>query len=157
MELLCNFCMNKLSSTDQPCPFCGRKASVETPPHRLLPGTILNKKFYVGEAIGEGGFGITYIGMDLNLDLKVAIKEYYPVTLVNRNNTVAANVNETVTDNKREFFLKGRERFMQEAKILARFSHENGIVEVRDFFEENNTAYIVMEYLDGVSLESSDY
>ena len=150
----CKFCMCPLAEGDQECPFCGRSLETEQPPHHLAPGTVLNKKFLVGAAIGEGGFGITYIGRDLSLDMRVAVKEYYPSGYVNRNCAASSAVTCSISGDKENFFEKGRERFLQEARILAKFSSEPGIVCVRDFFEENNTAYIVMEYLDGETLQS---
>lgn len=150
----CYYCMSELGSTDAICPKCGKGKSAAVPAHHLLPGTLLNSKFRVGMALGEGGFGITYIGFDTKLDIRVAIKEFYPNGYVNRNNTVSAYVNDSVSKTRKEFFEKGRERFLKEARILARFSGEAGVVDVRDFFEENNTAYIVMEYLDGVNLKN---
>ncbi len=126
----------------------------EVPAHHLLPGTVLNKKFYIGHALGEGGFGITYIGRDMMLDMVVAIKEYYPNGCVYRSNTVSPQVNSSSTEDRKIQFQKGRERFLREARVLAKFSGEPGIVDVRDFFEEYNTAYIVMEFLDGETLKS---
>lgn len=150
----CCHCMAQIEGTETECPVCGKQVSIQVPAHHLLPGTILAKKFYVGKALGEGGFGITYIGRDINLDMKIAVKEYYPNGYVNRNNTVSLQVNNSVTEGRKDFFEKGRERFLQEARILARFSGEAGVVDVRDFFEENNTAYIIMEYLEGQDLKS---
>lgn len=154
MSKYCNHCMAQLNEVGGICPFCGKESAGPVPAHHLLPGTILNGKFYVGEALGEGGFGITYIGRDIKLDMKVAIKEFYPNGYVNRSNTISPQVNDSVTEGRRDFFEKGRERFLKEARILAKFSGEPGIVDVRDFFEENNTAYIIMEYLDGVDLKT---
>lgn len=142
-----------VEKTDIECPFCGKKLSNEVPAHHLKPGTVLNKKYIVGAALGEGGFGITYIGRDLTLDIRVAIKEYFPNGYVNRSNTVSPEISCGMSYEKKEFFSKGRERFLKEARILAKFSGDPGIVDVRDFFEENNTAYIVMEYLDGQDLK----
>lgn len=149
----CIHCMAPIEPSDEECPFCGKAQKIEVPGHHLLPGTVLNHKFLVGTALGEGGFGITYIGRDLNLDMKVAVKEYYPVGYVNRSNTISAEVQSSTTGGRKEFFEKGRENFLKEARILAKFSSEPGIVEVRDFFEENHTAYIVMEFLDGQDLK----
>ena len=151
-----NYCISCMLEIDQgaaECPYCRKKQSEEIPPHHLMPGTILKGRFLVGTALGEGGFGITYIGRDLQLDMRVAIKEFYPNGYVNRNNTVAPVVSIATYGEHRDFFEAGRERFLREARILARFSNEEGIVNVRDFFEENNTAYIVMEFLDGQTLK----
>lgn len=154
MSKYCNHCMAQLNEIGEKCPVCGKENTGTIPAHHLLPGTILNGKFYVGEALGEGGFGITYIGRDIKLDMKVAIKEFYPNGYVNRSNTISPQVNDSVTEGRRDFFEKGRERFLKEAQILAKFSGEPGVVDVRDFFEENNTAYIIMEFLDGVDLKT---
>ena len=147
-------CLQPYSEDVSLCPVCGKPVREEVPAHHLLPGTILNKKFYIGHALGEGGFGITYIGRDLMLDMIVAIKEYYPNGCVYRSNTVSPQVNSSTTEDRRVQFQKGRERFLREARVLAKFSGEPGIVDVRDFFEEYNTAYIVMEFLDGETLKS---
>ncbi len=149
----CFYCMRQIEDTDRECPFCGESTTVEVPSHHLKPGTVLSGKFIVGTALGEGGFGITYIGRDTKLDMKVAIKEYYPNGYVNRSNTISPDVTSGTKGDRKEFFDKGRERFLREARILAKFSGDPGIVDVRDFFEENNTAYIVMEYLDGEDLK----
>ena len=149
----CSFCMEPIEPTYKVCPYCGKPTNAEIPAHHLLPGTILHEKFLVGAALGEGGFGITYIGRDLTLDIKVAIKEFYPNGYVNRTNTTSAHVTCSISDERRDVFDKGRERFLREARILAKFSSDPGVVEVRDFFEANNTAYIIMEYLDGEDLK----
>lgn len=149
----CIFCMSEIEQNAVECPYCGRKQNIEVPVHHLVPGTILHEKFLIGTALGEGGFGITYIGRDLQLDMRVAIKEYFPNGYANRSNTVAPVVSIATYGEKKDFFEIGRDRFLREARVLARFSSEEGIVTVRDFFEENNTAYIVMEYLDGQTLK----
>ena len=135
------------------CPFCGfDEAQYEPSPHHLPPRTILGGKCLIGRVLGEGGFGITYMGWDLNLDLKLAIKEYYPTGYVTR----AGTTSNTVTPfrgEKTEFFATGRSRFINEAKTLAKFYTLPGIVSVRDFFLENGTAYIVMEFVEGETLK----
>ena len=80
----------------------------------------------------------------------MAIKEFYPSGAANRTNEVSDGV--IITLGKEEFFSKGVERFMLEAKNVAAFSDEDGIVDVLDYFQANNTAYIVMEYLEGENL-----
>ncbi|MGN0585597.1 MAG: hypothetical protein ACI4JD_09105, partial [Ruminococcus sp.] len=101
MNKYCNHCMCRIEGNEQYCPECGKTIENNSPAHHLLPGTILNNKFYVGEALGEGGFGITYIGRDINLDMKVAIKEFYPNGYVNRSNTTSPNVNDSVTEGRK--------------------------------------------------------
>lgn len=149
----CDHCMTPMEGGAACCPHCQKAALTEVPAHHLMPKTVLHEKYLVGASLGEGGFGITYIGRDLTLDMPIAIKEYFPNGCVNRTNTVTMDVKSLTSENCREFFEKGKERFLREARILARFSGEAGIVNVRDFFEENNTAYIVMEYLNGETLK----
>lgn len=150
MGTYCNNCMNEIGDEGF-CKECMEENSTESFPHHLKPGILLNKKYVVGRVIGEGGFGITYIGRDTTLDIKVAIKEYYPNGHVNRNQEHSSNLTIT-TEKHKEFFEKGKERFLTEARNIAKFNQEKGIVDVHDYFEENGTAYIIMEYLDGVTL-----
>lgn len=152
MNSYCFNCMNPIEAGTTVCPRCGQATSVETPVHQLRAGTLLYNRYLIGKALGQGGFGITYIGFDTTLELRVAIKEYYPNGFSNRNNEVTNNV--TLTANYADLYQRGKTRFMQEARILARFYEEPGIVSVRDFFEGNNTAYIVMEYLGGATLKN---
>ncbi|WP_195451409.1 leucine-rich repeat domain-containing protein [Anaeromassilibacillus sp. 1001302B_160321_C8] len=149
-----NFCVHCMNSTsDDICGVCGKnKKEYQPAPHHLQPGTILGGKYVVGAVLGEGGFGITYIGREINLDIKVAIKEYFPSGVVNRNNTSSTEISAHVGD-AQAFFEKGKSSFLGEARTLAKFSNEASIVSVRDFFSENNTAYIVMEYLEGIDLK----
>ena len=149
----CKYCVAPIEDGANECPACHKRLDAEAPLHQLAPGTILNGRYYVGAALGEGGFGITYIGRDLNLDMKVAIKEYFPTGDVNRSNTVSASLTCGTQGERKEYFEQGRERFLKEARTLAKFSGTEGIVDVRDFFDANNTAYIVMEYLDGLTLK----
>jgi len=118
----------------------------------MQPFTILAGKYLIGKVIGEGGFGISYIGLDLNLELVVAIKEFYPNGFVTRESNVTTMVSMYAGKNEADVS-KWREGFINEARNLAKFSNLNGIVEVRDFFNENGTAYIVMEYIDGITLK----
>ncbi len=107
----------------------------------------------VGKVIGQGGFGITYVGWDMNLDIKVAIKEYYPEGCVTRDTHTHISVL-TYAGPKEAYFTKGKERFVEEARTLAKFSGDSGIVGVRAFFFENGTAYIVMDYVEGETLKA---
>lgn len=121
--------------------------------HQLPPGTILNGKYEIIRSIGEGGFGITYIGHNKVLDITVAIKEYYPKGYANRN--VSQDLTVTIADNTRNaYFNQWKMKFLTEARMLAKFANLPGIVNVYDFFEQNGTAYIVMEYLNGTTLKN---
>ena len=106
----------------------------------------------MGRVLGEGGFGITYVGRDTVLNLKVAVKEFYMAGYVNRNHDASDTVFATLGTH-RDTFTKNKEKFLSEARVLARFYEEPGIVGVRDFCEENGTAYIIMDFLDGVNLK----
>lgn len=119
--------------------------------HRLPIGYHLNQKYEIRKVLGEGGFGITYLARDIVLDLDVAVKEYYPSGLVMREITNGCTVL-SFTGDKQEYFRLGREKFIQEAQALGRLSGQPGIVSVKDYFQANNTAYIVMEYLQGETL-----
>jgi len=122
---------------------------IETVRNALPAGWQL-QEYRIDAVLGQGGFGITYLAYDVHLDKKVAIKEYLPLELAVRdqNSTVVPRSN-GVEDN----YLWGMEQFLQEARTLARFHHPN-IIQVLRFFEENGTAYIVMNYLDGQSLSA---
>ena len=148
----CGYCMHR-RQRGQKCEYCGATTSYEAPVHHLKQGTVLREKYLVGRAIGEGGFGITYIGRDLTLDIRIAIKEYYPNGFSNRNNDHSNQVTMS-TGNHGDEFEREMQRFLSEARILAKFCNNPGVVGVRDFFRENGTAYIVMEYLDGISLKN---
>lgn len=120
--------------------------------HYLKKETKLNGRYIIKSVLGEGGFGITYYGEDDLFGNEVAIKEFFPQGIVTRNNEYTDNV--TVTYAKQdEAFLAGKKRFIGEARVMAKFNGDQGIVNVTDFFEANNTAYIVMEYLDGITLK----
>ena len=152
IENLCISCMREKPDRGI-CPFCGfDESQYDSSPHHLTPRSILGGKYLIGRVLGEGGFGITYIGLDLNLDLKLAIKEYYPTGFVTRTSATTSTVT-PFRGEKTEFFTAGRARFINEAKTLARFYTLPGIVSVRDFFQENSTAYIVMEFVEGETLK----
>lgn len=148
----CLGCMEEQEESGR-CPNCGfDRGSYESVPHQLLPGTILNGRYILGRALGEGGFGISYLGWDLNLECKIAVKEYYPISYVTRQ----AMYNPTVTvltGSRQEYYQKGLNKFVEEARSLAKFNRLPGIVMVRDYFQENGTAYIVMEFAEGETLK----
>ena len=147
----CPYCMTPIQD-GKICPRCGLTAGNYVPqPHHLRPGTLLMDRYLVGRVLGEGGFGITYIGCDLRLELKVAIKEYYPVDKVSRNTAVSEQLVSFSVTPARTGFARGKARFLEEARTMAKMEKQQVIVGVRDFFETNNTAYIVMEYIEGTT------
>lgn len=136
------------------CPYCGYCEG--TPPkelYHLYPGVgLYNNRYVIGTCIGFGGFGITYKAWDNVLETVVAVKEYYPTGLVQR---VPGKPQVIIyTDESKEEYMQGLERFLDEAKNMAKFVDNPNIVHVDAFFEENNTAYLVMEYLPGMTLKS---
>ena len=151
MQPYCFHCMNPLGSSPY-CGFCGHDSTVPvtTPSYHLPCGTQLHGRYVIGRALGEGGFGVTYIGMDTTLSKRVAVKEFYPAGIAARDSARSADV--LVPDDKRGVFDRGVERFLFEAKSVAAFTDEDGIVDVQDYFQENRTAYIVMNFLDGKNL-----
>ena len=132
------------------CPFCG---FVENTPPKIIthlhPGTILHDRYIIGTVIGAGGFGVTYKAWDQTFDIVVAIKEHFPAGLVQR----TPRTKQVIVIDKKQEYLSGLNRFMEEARTLVLFSNNPNIVKAENFFEENNTAYLIMEYLDGVSLK----
>ena len=183
------------------CPYCGFCPSEYQQNSRCLPpDTILAGKYLVGKVLGEGGFGITYMGYDLNMKTRVAIKEYFPVELVTRDTTrrmagggqscgssapgasvsggnglsapgvpasdssglTAGGISSSgggsdrvisLSGEKSKTYQQGLKKYVDEARNVSQFSGIPGIVSVKDFFYENDTAYIVMEYIEGVSLK----
>jgi serine/threonine protein kinase len=145
--MICPFCGAEVGNATI-CPQCG--ATVATPSISVslsLPlGTkLFGGKYSVGKVLGQGGFGITYMGADTVLSRPVAIKELFPEGC-QRNGTTVQPTRIPPSD-----FSSMKQRFLDEARLLASLNHP-GIVKVYDFFEENNTAYMVMEYLRGKSL-----
>ena len=164
-------------------------------PRALAVNTVLAGKYLVGPMLGEGGFGITYAGYDLNMETRIAIKEYFPVELVTRDTTrrsagdsgavsggsilsangVSASGNLasasvpsadgvsssgggsdrviSLSGEKSKTYQQGLKKYVDEARNVSQFADIPGIVSVKDFFYENNTAYIVMEYIEGISLK----
>ena len=147
-------CMNCFSVKGQyeVCPFCGYvEGTPPEQPHYLTPGTILGNHFIVGTVIGFGGFGITYKCFDTTLGVTVAVKEFYPMGLVNR--SPGERKVGLLSGDRREQYKERLKRFLMEAQSVAQFGKAKDIVNVYDFFEENGTAYIIMEYIDGVLLK----
>ena len=120
--------------------------------HCLRKGTRLIGRYTIECVLGQGGFGITYLGIDELHEKKVAIKEFFPQGIVTRNIEYRDTVTVTFVGEK-DNYEKGKERFLKEARTMAKFSKDEGIVKALDFFEINNTAYIVMEYLEGITLK----
>ena len=134
------------------CPHCGLNENDlgGASPAFIKPGYVLNDRYIVGIALGQGGFGITYIGFDKVLGQRVAIKEYYPSDIAQR---VPGDRTVMPFTNSDSNFEHGKQKFIDEARTLGRFSGYHGIVEVKDCFNANGTAYMVMQYLDGTDMK----
>lgn len=152
---ICPGCNREVGNEIKFCPYCGCNINGKrmVALHQLQPGTVLNNKYQIVKVIGEGNFGITYLAEDTTLQIKVAVKEFYPKGYVTRESGNSPEVS-IYEGSKSAHIAKWRDNFINEARSLAKLSGLPGIVEVRDYFEENGTAYIVMEFLEGDDLEA---
>ena len=151
MNKRCDNCFLEYDSNLDMCPFCGYEdGDPAAEPYFLYPGMLLNNRYIVGAALGFGGFGITYKAWDKNLGTLVAIKEYYFASIANRKPGTQTVL--IYAQNRRNEFQHFLKRFLDEARYTAKFKNDNNIVNVYEYFEANNTAYMVMEYLDGITL-----
>ena len=151
----CTKCMEELKEGVRLCPHCGyEQDSTAQPSNALNRNTILHGRYYIGNVIGQGGFGITYVGLDLVLDMKVAVKEYFPTGSVSRINSYSNEIQWDFTGSGRESWSDGIDRFLREARKMAKLDSVPAIVRVRDAFPENQTAYIVMDFVKGDTLKN---
>ena len=151
----CPHCMRELTGLrGGACPFCGFNAQKSPQPAEAMPrNTILNGKYLVGDVLGRGGFGITYIGFDLSLESRVAIKEYYPSGAAMRRE----GESELYWSSSYKFHSSredAKNYFLKEARRMARVENIPSVVRVRETFLANETAYIVMDYVEGETLKA---
>lgn len=151
----CPHCMRELTGLrGGACPFCGFNAQKSPQPAEAMPrNTILNGKYLVGDVLGRGGFGITYIGFDLSLESRVAIKEYYPSGAAMRRE----GESELYWSSSYKFRSSredAKNYFLKEARKMARVENIPSVVRVRETFLANETAYIVMDYVEGETLKA---
>jgi serine/threonine protein kinase len=149
-ELLCMGCMARKGNAVV-CAQCGYFDQPPENPQQLPPRTILEGKYVIGRALGQGGFGITYLGCDLELNKKLAIKEYFPVQISTRAQD-HLTVSPISIKNQHDMEY-GLGKFADEAKALSHFKDHPGVVSMLDFLYANDTAYIVMAYVDGRDLK----
>lgn len=121
----------------------------ESYPLALPVGTVLAGQYTIEKVLGQGGFGITYRAVDYQTKQKVAVKEFFPDTLAYREMTTVISY----PGERSENYVYGKENFLQEAQTLAEFIGNEGIVRIHSYFEENGTAYFVMDYIDGQSFD----
>ncbi|MBQ1317646.1 MAG: leucine-rich repeat protein [Lachnospiraceae bacterium] len=152
-KVLCYNCFHEVDSGVKFCTNCGKSMIEDRSKHpQALPwGTVLGGRYIVGRVIGQGGFGITYAAQDYKTKEKVAVKEFFPDSMAIRGETGAAV---PYSGQRGDDFTYGKATFLEEAKTLAEFNDVDGIVHVYSYFEENDTAYFAMEFVDGVSFQS---
>ncbi len=147
------FCPNCFSTNhyqQNVCTACGFQNTVARDKKALPEEQLLHQRYLVGRVLGIGGFGITYIAYDTALKERIAIKEYFPAEWVIRqkeNNRIIP-----ISQSQEQFYRHGREKFIEEARVLNQLKDIDNIVNVRAFFEENGGAYMVMDFLDGYTL-----
>ncbi len=146
----CFSCFKEYDDKYDICPFCGSiKITSPKEPIHLYPGTVLADRYVLGEAVGSGGFGIIYKAWDTKLETVVAVKEFFASRLMTR----AAGESEVIVNKKGQAEFEYRKvRFLAEARDMAKFGTHRNIPNVFEFFEDNGTAYIVMELLVGQGL-----
>lgn len=146
----CANCFSDIEKRGKVCPVCGYAKGMPGEPTVLPRGKKLGGRYVLGGCIGSGGFGITYLAFDLKDGRTVAVKEYFPSMLARREKGVRVVPNGA--KNARQYNI-GAEKFFDEAELVRRFNGNSGVVSIYECFYENNTAYYVMEYLDGITLE----
>ena len=149
----CYNCFHELGDTVRICPSCGMGADISNAaqyPHALPCGSVLAGRYVTGRVLGQGGFGITYVAQNYNTKELAAIKEYYPDSMAIREGSHSVTPYNMDRSSNYEY---GKERFLEEAKTLSEFIGNPHIVRVISYFEENGTAYFVMEYVKGISLK----
>lgn len=152
VEKICYNCFRKLEEEQERCPLCGYDLQSDAGkyPTALPYGSVLNGCYLIGRVLGQGGFGITYKAQEWKTKKIVAIKEYMPDTLANRTNGTMVSA---YSDKRMESFEYGKKCFLDEARTLAEFIGNPNIVRVHSYFEENGTAYFVMDYIEGQSFQ----
>jgi len=152
IDRLCMGCMTEKPGDEAKCSNCGFvEGTAPESPLYLPPRTVLENKYLVGRVLGQGGFGITYLAWDLNLNVKLAIKEYFPQDLASR--AAGHSQVSAYSGSMGSQYEYGLDKFLQEARTLAQFEGHPNIVSVRDFFKANGTAYFVMSYVEGITVK----
>ena len=147
----CENCFSEINDELEMCPFCGYYEDMPIENGvALRPGTRIADRYTVGKVIGSGGFGFTYLAWDDTLQQRVAIREYLPSEFSTR--SPGQKRVSVFQGEKNEQYLQGLEKFIEESRKLAKFQNEEGIVKTFDCISENDTAYIIMEYLEGQTL-----
>ena len=149
MRYLCSNCFCEQVNEQGICLSCGFDcgSNLRMYPLALPPGTILYGRYVLGRVLGQGGFGITYLAQDFQSKQLYAIKEFFPDSMATRKGNAFV---QPYTGERGGYFTYGKMCFLEEAKTMSRFNGNPNITDVKLYFEENGTAYFVMEYVDGV-------
>ena len=153
MMRVCYHCFHNIQE-ERACPYCGYNPADDAGkyPFALRPGTILANRYVLGRVLGQGGFGITYVAYDYQTRSRIAIKEYLPSEIATRIQN--SNMLQVYSANMFQDFEDGKRQFLEEARTLGEFVGNDHIVGIQSYFEENNTAYFAMEYLEGITLKN---
>ncbi len=152
MKVRCMNCMAEYEEDQECCPHCGYVRGTQPKEiYHLYPEVVLAGRYVVGTVVSYGGFGVLYRAWDEKLEAMVAVKEYFPSNYVNRNPGEKEIF--IYTSKKQGEFENGLKGFLEEARSTAKFSSYPNIVNVYDYFQENGTAYMVMEFMDGKTLK----
>jgi len=149
-SFFCFSCMSPLSSLHETCPVCGHDNHIRQNKPGMLPETVIGGQYLVGRVLGCGGFGVTYLGYDLSLRRKVAIKEFFPGKIAQRK---PGSTHLEPVAGLEEHYRKGFERALSESRTAAGLGVIPGVVQVYNVVAANSTVYIIMEYIDGCTLK----
>ena len=126
LEKVCYGCFRGKSGDTPVCPYCGFSVDEEQPFLALPMGTVLRGRYLMGRVLGVGGFGITYVGYDLTLEMKVAVKEYFPSGSAMRTGSISGNIQWDFGENEEKQWAAGIDRFLKEARRMAESYAVNG-------------------------------
>ena len=146
---ICMGCMNTLQEGETKCSRCGYPTIGINPGEYLPVRTVLNERYLVGRVLEIGGDSAVYIGLDMNDNSRVTIREFFPPELARRVDKAAV----AAAEGKETAFDACRVKFLNLARAVARLREVLVVVPAYDIFEENGTAYSISEYCEGVSLE----
>lgn len=146
----CPNCFKQIGGERVSCPYCKYKEFERDNPLALKMNTVLKNRYIAGRILGAGGFGITYKGLDVDSGTIVAIKEYVPLDSARRDKDETTL--RPTSSSKIELFEYGKKKFLDEAQTLRELRYIPDVVDILDYFSENGTAYFVMEYLNGSTL-----
>ena len=148
---LCMGCMNQMEDQVSVCPHCGfNERELKQEAYYLTPGTVVGGKYIIGRALSYAGYTVTYIGMDAENNRKVLVKEYLP----NEFSTRPEGDKEVTiySGDAKEQFEEGLTTFLNEANRIQQLGRPQGIMQVYDCVAENDTGYVISEYLEGQTL-----